>query len=71
MQRLRPENAFLKLQMVLSLLTKTPVGFETFKNRYIVGTPDFAIEQLINVRKLGVSNRGSLLDASTWNQVGR
>ena len=25
---------------------KNQVGFETFKNRYIVGTPEFAIEQL-------------------------
>ena len=30
---------------------KTQVGFETFKNRYIVGTPEFAIEKLSMYKK--------------------
>ena len=44
---------------------KTQVGFGCFKNRYIVGTPEFAIEQFFNVREGGISNRSNLLDAST------
>ena len=32
-------------------MTKNQVGFETFKNRYIVGTPEFAIEKLSMYKK--------------------